>query len=55
MKDGKSFRFHKKDFEENYNALFADNADFMKQYPYESVDWDQFSFQVFQYTKMSES
>lgn len=45
----------KSDFEENYNALFGDNAEFMKKYPANSVKWDMFSFLVMEYTRLSEN
>lgn len=53
VKNGESFWLRKKDFEENYSKLFGDNAEFMKQYPYESVEWPFFSWLVMKYTEMS--
>jgi len=44
----------KNEFEENYNLLFGDNAEFMKKYPYNSIKWEHLSFLVFEYTKMSQ-
>lgn len=44
---------HKDDFEDNYDFLFGDNAEFMKKYPKKSVEWDYFSFLVNEYTEMS--
>ncbi len=41
------------DFKDNYEFLFGDNAEFMKKYPYNSVDWDWFSALVLEYTLMS--
>ncbi|SRX72339.1 hypothetical protein [Aequorivita antarctica] len=43
----------KSDFEENYEFLFGDNAEFMKKYPYKSINWDWFSALVLDYTNMS--
>lgn len=43
----------KSDFEENYEFLFGDNAEFMKKYPYNSINWDWFSALVLEYTNMS--
>ncbi|HLV23562.1 MAG TPA: hypothetical protein VKY36_02135 [Moheibacter sp.] len=51
-KGDKVIWLHKSDFEENYEFLFGDNADFMKKYPYDSVDWDWFSALVLEYTTM---
>ncbi|MFC0426727.1 hypothetical protein [Chryseobacterium scophthalmum] len=44
---------HKDDFEDNYDFLFGDNAEFMKKYPKKSVEWGFFSFLVNEYTEMS--
>ena len=44
----------KSDFEENYNMLFGDNAEFMKKYPYKSIKWEHFSYLVMEYTRLSE-
>ena len=52
-KGDKVIWIHKADFEENYNFLFGDNAEFMSKYPYNSVDWDWFSGLVYEYTRMS--
>ncbi len=52
-KGDQSFWLRKKDFEENYSKLFGDNPEFMKQYPYDSVEWNFFSFLVGKYTEMS--
>lgn len=41
------------EFKDNYEFLFGDNAEFMKKYPYNSVDWDWFSALVLEYTLMS--
>jgi len=41
------------EFKDNYEFLFGDNAEFMKKYPYNSVDWDWFSALVLEYTIMS--
>ncbi len=48
------FWLKKSDFEENYKDLFGDNVEFMKKYPANSVKWEQFSYLVMEYTKMSE-
>ena len=45
----------KADFSENYNFLFGDNDEFMKQFPYNSVKWEHLSYLIAQYTKMSEA
>lgn len=52
-KGDKVLWLHKDDFEENYDFLFGDNADFIKKYPKNSVEWDYFSFLVSEYTEMS--
>jgi len=52
-KGDKVMWLHKDDFEDNYDFLFGDNAEFMKKYPKNSVEWDYFSFLVYQYTEMS--
>ncbi|WP_394666802.1 hypothetical protein [uncultured Chryseobacterium sp.] len=54
-KGNKVMWLHKDDFEDNYNFLFGDNPEFMKKYPKNSVEWDYFSFLVYQYTEMSQS
>ncbi|HET8804025.1 MAG TPA: hypothetical protein VFM72_05550, partial [Aequorivita sp.] len=43
----------KSDFEENYEFLFGDNAEFMAKYPYKSIKWDWLSALVLEYTRMS--
>ena len=52
-KGDKVMWLHKDDFEDNYDFLFGDNAEFMKKYPKNSVEWDYFSFLVNEYTSMS--
>ncbi|MDR6517293.1 hypothetical protein [Chryseobacterium camelliae] len=52
-KGNKVMWLHKDDFEDEYDFLFADNAEFMKKYPKNSVEWDYFSFLVHEYTEMS--
>jgi len=52
-KGDKVLWLHKDDFEDNYDFLFGDNAEFMKKYPKKSVEWDYFSFLVNEYTEMS--
>lgn len=54
-KGDKVMWLHKDDFEDNYDFLFGDNPEFMKKYPKNSVEWDYFSFLVYQYTEMSQS
>ena len=54
-KGDRIFWLHKSDFKENYNELFADNAAFIAKYPYEKIDWDNFSFLILEYTRMAES
>lgn len=44
----------KAEFEENYDFLFGDNAEFMKSFPYKSVKWEHLSYLIAQYTKLSE-
>lgn len=51
-KGDKVIWLHKDDFEDNYEFLFGDNAEFMKKYPKKSVEWDYFSFLVSEYTEM---
>lgn len=52
-KGNKVMWLHKDDFEDNYDFLFGDNAEFMKKYPKKSVEWDYFSFLVSEYTQMT--
>ena len=52
-KGDKVMWLHKDDFEDNYDFLFGDNAEFMKKYPKKSVEWDYFSFLVNEYTEMT--
>ncbi|AZA62409.1 hypothetical protein [Chryseobacterium indoltheticum] len=52
-KGDKVMWLHKDDFEDNYDFLFGDNAEFVKKYPKKSVEWDYFSFLVSQYTEMT--
>lgn len=52
-KGDKVMWLHKDDFEDNYDFLFGDNAEFTKKYPKDSVEWDNFSFLVYKYTEMS--
>lgn len=53
QKGEKIIWLHSSDFEENYEFLFGDNPDFMKKYPYKSVDWNWFSALILEYTTMS--
>lgn len=52
-KGDKVMWLHKDDFEDNYDFLFGDNAEFMKKYPKKSTEWDYFSFLVSEYTEMT--
>lgn len=52
-KGNKVMWLHKDDFEDNYDFLFGDNAEFIKKYPKNSVEWDYFSFLIHEYTDMS--
>lgn len=52
-KGDKILWLHKDDFEDNYDFLFGDNAEFMKKYPKNSTEWDYFSFLVSEYTQLS--
>lgn len=52
-KGDKIFWLHKDDFKDYYNELFGDNAEFMKQYPLNSVEWDYLSYLVYEYTRMT--
>ncbi|TGD59189.1 hypothetical protein [Flavobacterium humi] len=45
---------HKDDFKDSYSELFGDNAEFIKQYPANSVEWDYLSFLIYEYTRMTE-
>lgn len=54
-KGDKIFWLHKSDFKESYNELFGDNATFIDQYPYEKIDWDNFSFLILEYTRIAEA
>ncbi len=53
QKGDKVFWLPKNDFEENYDFLFGDNAEFMAKYPYKSINWDWLSALVLEYTTMS--
>lgn len=53
QKGGKVMWLPKSDFEENYDFLFGDNAEFMAKYPYKSINWDWLSALVLEYTTMS--
>lgn len=53
QKGDKVFWLPKSDFEENYNFLFGDNAEFMAKYPYKSINWDWLSGLILEYTQMS--
>lgn len=52
-KGDKIMWLHKDDFEDNYDFLFGDNAEFVKKYPKNSVKWDYFSFLINEYTALS--
>ncbi|AMA48499.1 MULTISPECIES: hypothetical protein [Flavobacterium] len=52
-KGDKMIWLHKDEFKETYNNLFGDNAEFMKNYPLDSVKWDYFSFLIYEYTRMT--
>ncbi|MEG1589657.1 hypothetical protein [Chryseobacterium sp.] len=52
-KGDKVMWLHKNDFEDNYDFLFGDNAEFMKKYPKKSVEWNYLSFLINEYTDMS--
>lgn len=52
-KGDKVLWLHKDDFEDNYDFLFGDNAEFVKKYPKNSVKWDYFSFLISEYTEMT--
>ncbi|KUJ60551.1 hypothetical protein AR687_17420 [Flavobacteriaceae bacterium CRH] len=52
-KGDKVIWLHKDDFEDNYDFLFGDNAEFMKKYPKNSTDWGYLSFLINEYTQMS--
>jgi hypothetical protein len=52
-KGNKVMWLHKDDFEDNYDFLFGDNAEFMKKYPKNSVEWNYLSFLIYQYTEMN--
>lgn len=52
-KDDKVIWLKKADFEDNYEFLFGDNAEFMQKYPLNSVNWDWFGALVLEYTRMS--
>jgi hypothetical protein len=53
-KGDKIFWLHKDDFKDSYTELFGDNPEFIKQYPFNSIEWDYFSFLVLEYTKAAE-
>lgn len=52
-KGDKIMWLHKDDFEDHYDFLFGDNAEFMKKYPKNSTKWDFFSYLVLEYTNMT--
>ncbi len=52
-KGDKIMWLHKDDFKDSYNDLFADNAEFMKQYPLNSIEWDYLSYLIYEYTRMT--
>ncbi|MEI3791640.1 MULTISPECIES: hypothetical protein [unclassified Chryseobacterium] len=52
-KGDKVMWLHKDDFKDHYDFLFGDNAEFMKKYPKNSVEWDYLSFLIYQYTEMN--
>lgn len=43
----------KADFKDQYNFLFGDNEEFMKQFPYNSIKWEHLSYLIYQYTKLA--
>lgn len=53
-KGSKIVWLHKDDFKDYYTELFGDNAEFMKQYPVNSIEWDYLSFLIYEYTRMTE-
>ncbi|MDN5396395.1 MAG: hypothetical protein L0G05_07705, partial [Chryseobacterium sp.] len=52
-KGAKVMWLHKDDFDDHYDFLFVDNAEFMKKYPKNAVEWDYLSFLINEYTAMS--
>lgn len=52
-KGDRIFWLRKSDFEKEYDFLFGDNKEFIKKYPYKSVNWDWLSALVLDYTKLS--
>jgi hypothetical protein len=53
-KGDKVFWMHKSDFSDYYNEIFGDNAEFMKQYPLNSIEWGYLSYLIYEYTRMTE-
>jgi hypothetical protein len=53
-KGNKIFWMHKSDFSDYYNEIFADNKEFVKQYPLNSIEWGYLSFLIYEYTRMTE-
>lgn len=53
-KDNKVFWMHKSDFSDYYNEIFGDNAEFMKQYPLNSIEWGYLSYLIYEYSRMTE-
>lgn len=43
----------KSEFEDQYNFMFGDNSEFMKQFPYNSIKWEHLSYLIYQYTKLA--
>ncbi|MCG2610978.1 hypothetical protein LZZ90_05615 [Flavobacterium sp. SM15] len=52
-KGDKIFWLHSSDFKEYYNELFGDNAEFIKQYPLNSIEWGYLSYLIYEYTRMT--
>ena len=52
-KGNKVLWLHKDDFEDIYDFLFGDIAEFVKKYPKNSVEWDYFSFLISEYTQLA--
>lgn len=52
-KNDRIFLLEKKNFKEEYQNLFGDNAEFMAKYPADAVEWNYLSWLINEYDKMS--
>jgi len=43
----------KSEFEDHYQFMFGDNEEFMKKFPYKSIEWEQLSYLIAEYTNLA--